>query len=151
MDVELKFALPKANLNGPGAVDMDRVEIYAITIGPGAPPPANRDFLTKAHVVGAIAVQPPPEEGGPPAATGEADKRPAPGDRVTFIEELNAQKLKPVPMPTSPAAGTKPPAPDTPGTLAPTAPPRGTPAPSAKSPGPPPPRAPAPTPRPRAP
>jgi hypothetical protein len=103
MEVELKFALPKTNLNGPGAVDMDRVEIYAITIGPGAPPPANRDLLTKARIVGAIAVQPPPEEGGPPTASSEADKRPAPGDRVTFVEELTAEKLKPVPMPTPPA------------------------------------------------
>jgi hypothetical protein len=131
MEVELKFALPKTNLNGPGAVDMDRVEIYAVTIGPGAPPPANRDLLTKARIVGAIAVQPPPEEGEPPAS-GEADKRPAPGDRVTFVEELTAEKLKPVPMPAPPAgrgsavdgsgaAATAKPAPDTPapGTLPP--------------------------------
>jgi hypothetical protein len=152
MEVELKFALPKTNLNGPGAVDMDRVEIYAVTIGPGAPPPANRDLLTKARIVGAIAVQPPPEEGEPPAASGEADKRPAPGDRVTFVEELTAEKLKPVPMPAPPAgrgsavdgsgaAATAKPAPDTPapGTLPP-----GTPAPASTAANPPAPGTPAP-------
>jgi hypothetical protein len=103
MEVELKFALPKTNMNGPGAIDMDRVEIYAITIAPGTPPPANRDLLTKAHVVGSIGVQPPPEEGGPTTPPAEADKRPAPGDRVMFVEELTAEKLKPVPVPTLPA------------------------------------------------
>jgi len=106
-EVELRFALPTTNANGPGDIDLDRIEIYAITIGPGAVTPPNRDLLTKARVVGTIAVRPPPVEGeGEDRTQGAAaDKRPAPGDRVTFVEELTEEKLKPVPGGQGPGAG----------------------------------------------
>jgi hypothetical protein len=95
--IELRFSLPTANVNGPGSVDLDRVEIYAVTVGPGTVTPPNRDVLTKARVVGTIAVKPAPVEGAPePPPT---DKRPSPGDRVTFVEELTEEKMKPVPAP----------------------------------------------------
>ena len=34
-DVQLRFKLPTANANGPGRIDLDRVEIYAVTVAPG--------------------------------------------------------------------------------------------------------------------
>ena len=34
-DVQIHFKLPTANANGPGAIDLDRVEIYAVTAAPG--------------------------------------------------------------------------------------------------------------------
>lgn len=98
--VELRFTVPTANANGPGPIDLDRVEIYAVTVGAGAVPPPNRDLLTKARLIGAVPVKPPPVEGGP---TGPAeDKRPGPGDAVTFVEELTQAKLTPIPMPPAP-------------------------------------------------
>ena len=47
-DVELRFLLPTANANGPGPIDLAKIEVYAITIGPGAVTPPNRDLLTTA-------------------------------------------------------------------------------------------------------
>jgi predicted small lipoprotein YifL len=93
--VELHFSLPTANANGPGSIDLDRVEIYAVTTGPGLVTPPNRDLLTKARIVGTIPVMPVQEEGAP--APPPTDKRPSPGERVSFIEELNEAKVKPDP------------------------------------------------------
>jgi predicted small lipoprotein YifL len=100
-DVELRFSLPTANVNGPGAIDLVRVEIYAITVAPGVTPP-NRDLLTTARVVGTIEVRPAPVEGEAPSPT---DKRPGPGERVTFVDELTPEKLKPVVLVQKPVAG----------------------------------------------
>ncbi len=101
--VELRFGLPTTNANGPGTVDLDHVEIYAVTIGVGSVAPPNRELLTKAHVVGTIAVKPPPVEGEDTSD----DKRPGPGERVTFVEELTDAKLKPTPGLTAAAAGAR--------------------------------------------
>jgi predicted small lipoprotein YifL len=102
-DVELRFLLPTANANGPGTIDLAKIEIYAFTIGPGAITPPNRDLLTTARVVGTIAVRPPPVEGEgsdtPSAPGAPPDTRPAPGDRVTFVDQLTAEKLKPIVVP----------------------------------------------------
>jgi len=103
-EVELRFGLPTANANGPGAVDLDRVEIYAVTVAAGAVTPPNRELLTAAHVVGTIRVKPLAEEGQDTSA----DKRPAPGERVTFVEELTEAALKP-----TPGVGTRMPTPAT--------------------------------------
>jgi len=94
-DVELRFSLPTANANGPLPIDLARIEIYAITIGPGAVTPPNRDLLITARAVGTLAVRPPPVEGEEAAPGTPPDKRPAPGDRVTFVDQLTAEKLKP--------------------------------------------------------
>jgi hypothetical protein len=93
--VELRFSLPTANANGPGSIDLDRVEIYAVTTGPGLVTPPNRDLLTKARIVGTIPVKPVQEEGAP--ALPPTDKRPSPGERVSFVEELNEAKVQPDP------------------------------------------------------
>jgi hypothetical protein len=130
--VELRFTLPTANANGAGPIDLDHVEVYALTVAAGALPPPNREVLTNARIVGTIRVRPAPEEGAPPPAAD--DKRPAPGDRVTFVEELTQAKLTPVTLPPPPDSKPTAPAPATggatptgeavPGAAAPGAPPK---------------------------
>jgi predicted small lipoprotein YifL len=111
-DVELHFSLPTTNANGPEAIDLAKIEIYAVTVAAGAVTPPNRDLLTTARVVGTIAVRPPPVE-GETAAPGE--KRPAPGERVTFVDQLTAEKMKPVVLVVKPEPGAvKPDAPGQP-------------------------------------
>jgi predicted small lipoprotein YifL len=110
--VRLRFALPATNQNGPG-IDLDRVEVYAVTVAPGTEPPANRELLTKPYLVGQIQVRPPaPEAGEEPAdsaaaAARAADPRPAPGDVVTFEEPVTAAVL--TPLESTPAAVAKAP------------------------------------------
>ncbi|HXW05359.1 MAG TPA: fibronectin type III domain-containing protein [Vicinamibacterales bacterium] len=96
--VELRFGLPTANANGPGPVELDRVEIYALTIAAGANEPANQVLLTRDRLIGTLAVRPVQEsdEVAAQPAQAPADTRPAPGDRVTFVEELTGEKLVPV-------------------------------------------------------
>lgn len=105
--VHLRFVLPTSNLNGPGPVALDRIEVYAVTVAPGAATPANRDLLTATYRVGTIAVKPAPVEGEPVAANAADDKRPAPGEPVEFTETLTPDKLEPAKLPLAPA----PPAP----------------------------------------
>jgi hypothetical protein len=93
-EVRLRFVLPTANANGPGPLELDRVQIFAITVPPGVVP-ANRILLSKEHLVGEIAVRPPLAEGEEPK---EGDTRPEPGASVVFDEQLTAAKLTPVEM-----------------------------------------------------
>jgi hypothetical protein len=108
-EVQLHFVLPTRNLNGAGRVELDRVEIYAMTVAAGAPPPANRELLTKRYVVGTIAVKPAPVEGEPPPENAEADKRPGPGDTVSFKETLTPELVKPSERPGLPKGPAPPP------------------------------------------
>ena len=123
-EVRLRFKLPTANANGPGRIDLARVEIYAVTVAPGTVAPPNRDLLTRAYAVGTIAVKPPPEEGeGEPTEKTPPDPRPAPGDEVTFVEELTEARMTPAPLPKAapppaPAAAAAPPAGAAPGPVA---------------------------------
>jgi predicted small lipoprotein YifL len=111
-DVELQFSLPTVNATGPEAIDLAKVEIYAVTVAAGAVTPPNRDLLTTARVVGTIAVRPPPVEGEAPAP---GEQRPAPGERVTFVDQLTAAKLTPVVLVVKPeAVAVKPDAPGQP-------------------------------------
>lgn len=96
--VELRFVLPTRNQNGPGPIDLHKVEIYAITVGPGAPPPTNRDLMSAERLVGTIDVRPQPEEGAE-VKEDPSDKRPRPGEAVSFAEELTAEKMTPRPEP----------------------------------------------------
>jgi hypothetical protein len=110
----LRFVLPSRNENGPGRLELDRVEIYAMTIPANSVEPSPRELMAKERLVGGIAVRPVLEE-GEVAAPGE--KRPEPGSAVTFDEELTAAKLTPekVEVPPEPAA---PPAPSGRGAVA---------------------------------
>ena len=108
-DVELRFALPTTNANGPGQIDLSRIEIYAITVRPGAVAPPNRDLLVNTRLVGTIAVKPPPVEGETEAPGAPPDKRPGPGDHATFVDQLTAAKRTPVVIPVAVVKGQKPP------------------------------------------
>ncbi len=112
-EVQLRFKLPTANQNGPGSVDLARVEVYAVTVAPGTVTPANRDLMTKTYVVGTIDVKPPPVEGtGEQADNAPADTRPGPGDEVTFVEELTEARMTPAPLPKTPPPAVPAPSPD---------------------------------------
>ena len=106
--IRLRFVLPAKNANGPG-IDLDRVEIYAMTIEPGSEMPANRELFSKPYLAGRIEVKPPPVEGAPETPE---DKRPAPGEAVVFAEQLlsiaPSPRRRPTkkPAPTSPPSGT---------------------------------------------
>ena len=107
--VRLRFVLPTTNSNGPGAVDLDRVEVYAMTV-PAGTTPANRDLLSAAHLVGRIAVRPAPSA-EQTAETPAADARPSPGEAVTFEEALTPAALVPAATPAAPPpadAGARP-------------------------------------------
>jgi hypothetical protein len=93
--VRLRFVLPSRNENGPG-IDLDHVEIYAVTIAPGGETPPNRELLTKPYLAGRIEVKPIPVEGAAPVPGAAEDPRPSPGDRVTFVEPLTAKVVEPL-------------------------------------------------------
>lgn len=104
----LQFVLPTRNANGPGRLELERVEIYAITVPHGVAP-ANRDLVTKERLVGEVQVRPAPVEGEPapePETPAAPDPRPGPGDTVTFVDVLTPEKLTPVILapPATPAA-----------------------------------------------
>jgi hypothetical protein len=101
-DVVIRFVLPARNLTGEGRVDLDHVEIYAVTAAPGAVIPANRDLLTKKYLVGTIAVKPPPVGDDTAVAAEAEDKRPSAGESVTFIETLTEETMTPAPLPLAP-------------------------------------------------
>jgi hypothetical protein len=107
----LRFVLPSRNENGPGPLELERVEIFAMTIPANSVEPSMTELLSKERLVGEIAVRPVLEEGevAPPD-----EKRPEPGTPVTFDEELTKEKLTPVEVQT-PAP---PPAAAAPGTAA---------------------------------
>ena len=123
--VRLRFVLPSRNENGPGRLELDRIEIYAMTLAAGSADPGNRELLSKSNLAGTIEVRPVLDEGEPGVPN---DPRPEPGSAVTFDEELTSAKLVPVPVkepaakpaaavvppatvPTPPAAGPAPPNP----------------------------------------
>jgi len=93
--VYLQMLAPRKNVNGPGAVEIDHLEVYAVTVHPGLLVPANRDLFLPQNLVGQIAIKPPPDEEAP-AEQGEteADTRPGPGESVTFTEELTEKQLQ---------------------------------------------------------
>lgn len=104
-DMTLRLVLPLPNDYGGGRIELDRLEIYAVTIAPGAQAPPNRDLLTPARLVGTIPVRPLPVEGEEPPANAAPDTRPLPGEATTFTERLTEEKMKPVAFadPTPPA------------------------------------------------
>ncbi len=117
----LQFVLPTRNANGPGRLELERVEIYAITVPHGVAP-ANRDLVTKERLVGEVQVRPAPVEEEPapePETPAAPDPRPGPGDTVTFVDALTPEKLTPVILETpATAAAAGPAAAGGPGTTA---------------------------------
>ena len=120
-EAHLRFDVPSTNQNGPGAVAIDRIEVFAATVAAGAVRPANRELLTTKYRIATVAVKPPPVEGEEPPAESPPDPRPGPGERTTFVENLTEKTLQPVfttPAPKAPAAAPAPAA-GSPGSIAP--------------------------------
>ena len=118
--VYLSVTVPAKNANG-GALALDHLEIYAITVDAGATAPPNRELLTKAHAIATIPIKPPVDPDEPPDETAPPDARPAAGDKIVFTEHLtDAQttpEVKAKPQPATPpdaqaaASSTQPAAP----------------------------------------
>ncbi len=95
-EARVRFLLPKGNVQGQGTIELDRVEVFAVTVAAGSSNPANRELLVPKYLVGTIPVKPVPKEGDPEPPPGTPpDTRPAPGEVVSFVEELTAAKLTP--------------------------------------------------------
>ena len=95
-ELKLQLVLPLGTDSAGGRIELDRLEIYAVTIAPGAQAPPNRDLLTPARLVGTIPVRPIPVEGEEAPASAAPDTRPLPGEATTFTEQLTEDKMKPV-------------------------------------------------------
>jgi hypothetical protein len=105
VEARLRFTVPATSPNGPGRVDLDRVEVYAVTVAPGDAAPSDTLLLTKKYLAGTIPVKPLPVEDAPaqtPPPQAAPDTRPGPGDAATFTEQLTPEKLTPAVLPKSP-------------------------------------------------
>ncbi len=121
--VYLQMKVPAKNASGIGSYSIDHIDVYAVTLAPGANVPANRDLLKPEYVIAKIPVAPPLD---PDAAEPDTpEKRPRPGETFTFVETLtpaalvpqevtkplkpeDAAKTPPVPQPAPAAAGAAP-------------------------------------------
>ena len=125
--VYLQMKVPAKNASGTGPFSVDRIDVYAVTLAPGAITPANRDLLKPEYVIAKIPVAPPTDPDGAEPETPE--KRPRPGDTITFVETLTAATLVPQQVTKPPkiddAAKTPPPAPLAPAVAGVTPPPAG--------------------------
>jgi predicted small lipoprotein YifL len=129
-DVQIRFTVPTQNLSAGERLDLESVDIYAVTVAPGGIVPPAKELLTRKYLVTSIAVRPPPAEEevaaepepGAPAREKPPvqkpvvkDERPLPGDRVTFVDTLTEAELRPAivakpPVVEKSAAPTVPPA-----------------------------------------
>jgi hypothetical protein len=125
-EAQIRFDVPSTNVNGPGPVALDRIEVFAATVAGGAVRPANRELLVSKYRVATIAIKPPPVEGEAPPETPPEDKRPSAGEKTTFVEELTTERLQPVfttlpKQPATPAGASPSTQPGTPTAAQPTA------------------------------
>ncbi|HXG54698.1 MAG TPA: hypothetical protein VNJ03_04905 [Vicinamibacterales bacterium] len=95
-EVRFTFVLPVRNENGPGPIDLGRVEVYAGTVAAGAVNPPNRELFVPGNLIATIDVKQPVPEGTSELPARPNDIRPSAGETTTFVEELNAAKLTPV-------------------------------------------------------
>ena len=107
----VQFTVPAKGVNGSGPFSIDHVEVYGVTLAPGAVTPPNRDLLKPAFVVSKIPVRPLPDPDAEPVE-GKEETRPAPGDVITFVERITPALLTPqeVTKPLPPSKETTPPA-----------------------------------------
>ena len=112
--VYLQLTVPAKHASGTGPYSVDRLEVYAATLAPGAPAPPNRDFLRPQRVVATIPIRKPVDPEAEVVEESEEQKRPAPGDVMTFVETITPELLTPLevskPMPEPPPAPTAAPA-----------------------------------------
>lgn len=105
-DVVIGFTLPLRNQDGTQPADLERVDIYAMTVQPHLPADRTLDleeFEEEATLVTSIEVAPPPEPDTSEETSGETSEEPPPVDLrprqgfpVTFSEEITADLLIPV-------------------------------------------------------
>ena len=90
-----QFTVPSQNQDGSGPADLDRVDVYGLTMNPAVAGLDERAFLEHATLVASIEVRllPDGEPVSPPERTGE---RPAQGEVVTVVERLSPAVLTPV-------------------------------------------------------
>jgi hypothetical protein len=128
--VYLQITVPVKSAAGTGPYSVDHLDIYAVTLAPDAPTPANRDLLKPQFVIAKIPVRPPVDPDAEPVEGEDTDTRAKPGDAITFVEELTPalfepqQVSKPEPViapPVPPAAAPPPPAAAVPAAPAPPA------------------------------
>jgi hypothetical protein len=91
--VFLEMKVPAKSAGGTGPYSIDHLDVFAVTLAPGSVVPANRDLLKPEHVIAKIPIAPPPDPEAPEPETSE--KRPHPGDSVTFVETLTPAALVP--------------------------------------------------------
>jgi hypothetical protein len=91
--VYIRMKVPAKSSAGTGAYSIDHLDVYAVTLAPGSPAPSASDLLKPEHVIAKIAVAPPLDSDAPEPDTPE--KRPRPGDTVTFVEALTPAALVP--------------------------------------------------------
>ena len=93
--IYLRLTVPDKTASGQGRVSVDHLDVYAVTLAPGAPAPANRFLLKPEFVVAKIPVRPPVDPDEAPAEDPSADARAKPGDTITFLERLTPPVLTP--------------------------------------------------------
>jgi hypothetical protein len=91
--VYLQMKVPAKSSSGVGPYSIERIDVYAVTLAPGTAPPPNRDLLKPEHVIATIPVAPALDPDAPDPETPE--KRPRPGDTISFIEKLTPEALVP--------------------------------------------------------
>jgi hypothetical protein len=110
-EVHVGFTLPIANVDGSAPADLERIEVYAMTIQPRLVPDRELDleeFMEEGTLVGTIEALPAEisemnaaravEEAdlvGPPRPI-EVDPRPAQGFPAMIVEKLTSEKLIPI-------------------------------------------------------
>lgn len=107
--VYLQMTVPTTGAAGSGPYSIDHIDVYAVTLAADSLYPPNRDLLKPKHVVAKIAVAPPPDAEAADPETPE--RRPHPGEVVTFVEKLTPALLVPqqISKPPKPLPPPKPP------------------------------------------
>jgi hypothetical protein len=93
--VYLQMKVPSKAVAGNGPFSVDHLEVYAVTLAPGANTPSNPEMLKPEHVIGQVDVRPPVDPDETPDPDSDTDTRPQPGETTTFVEKLTAAQLTP--------------------------------------------------------
>src|SRR5450759_1073376 len=74
--VYLQMTVPAKSALGKGPFSVDHLEVYAVTLAPGAIVPPNRDLLKPEHVIAKIEIQPPADPDAPPRSASRRTRSP---------------------------------------------------------------------------
>lgn len=100
--VEIRFTVPPANGDGTTPSAMERVEIYGVSLAPGAPPPTIAQMVVQKNLKTRINIRRPPKEKEgessatptptPPPAPPAKPLDPLPGDPVVYRDPIAASE-----------------------------------------------------------